>query len=487
MNFANYLLNSSQNKPQTLLFSRAEQISHHDVCINVNRLASSIIGKIGTKKNVFLLADNNQFFVISYLAIMRSGNVVVPIDTKAPEKDLAYYADICDFAMAFVQEKYAAKMRSLMPNLESVTDKTYLFLPGGASSLPETSDEELAAIIFTSGSTGKKKGVVLSHGNFIANTASILEYLELKATDRVCVVLPFYYCYGLSLLHTHIKAGGSVVLSSHPFIGGALRDIDEFKCTGFAGVPSTFQILIANTKFLTEKLPTLRYITQAGGKLPNKFIKMIAESFPGKKFFVMYGATEATARMSYLPAELCLNKLGSIGKGIPGVKLKVVAEGRDVQSGEVGEIIASGKNIMHGYYKDPQGTNEVLIDGWYHTGDLGTVDEDGFIYVVGRSKNIIKCGGFRVSPFEIEEEIYKLPEVEDVVVIGKEDNILGEAVIAFIRSSTSDPTALQKTIQELCRRVFPSHKIPREVHILKELPLNSSNKVDREKLKHMVD
>ena len=487
MNFANYLLSGAQNNTNTLVFSGVEHISHHEIYLSVNQLASGIVEKIGTGRNVLLLADNNIFFVISYLAIIRSGNVVVPIDLKSPEKDVAYYADICDFAMTFAQEKYVVKIHSLIPSVESITDKTYHSLSGGVSSPPETPDEELAAIIFTSGSTGEKKGVMMSHGNLMANTASILEYLELEATDRVCVVLPFYYCYGLSLLHTHIKAGGSVVLSNHPFVGGALRDIDKYECTGFAGVPSTFQILIANTKFLTEKLPTLRYFTQAGGKLPNKFIRMVAEAFPDKKFIVMYGATEATARMSYLPAELCLSKLGSIGKGIPGVKLKVVAEGRDVQPGETGEIIASGKNIMQGYYMDPQGTAEVLIDGWYHTGDLGTVDEDGFIYVVGRSKNIIKCGGFRVSPYEIEGEICKLPEVEDVAVIGREDNILGEAIIAFIRSSTSDPTALKTSVQEFCRRAFPSHKTPKEIHILKELPLNSSNKVDREKLKHMVE
>jgi len=414
MNFANYLLSGSLNNPSTLIILGVEQFSHHNILISVCKLASSIFEKIGIGKNVLLMSDNNVFFIVSYLAILRSGNVAVPIDPKASEKDIEYYIDNCDFAMTFVQDKSIAKICSLMSSSNIVTDKFYHSLFRGPSSFPETSDEQLASIIFTSGSTGEKKGVMLSHGNLISNTESILKYLELKATDRVCVVLPFYYCYGLSLLHTHIKAGGSVVLSNHPFIGGALRDIDKYKCTGFAGVPSTFQILMAKTKFLKEKLPSLRYFTQAGGKLPNKFIKIIVEAFPDKKFFVMYGATEATARMSYLPPELCLDKLGSIGKGIPDVKLKVVAEGHDVQPGDVGEIIAFGKNIMKGYYMDPAGTAQVLIDGWYHTGDLGTVDGEGFIYIVGRSKNIIKCGGFRVSPYEIEGEICKHPEVEDV-------------------------------------------------------------------------
>jgi len=487
MNFANYLLSRANNNSHPLIFSGVEQVSHNESYLIVNRLATSLVEKIGMGKTVLLLADNTTFFIVTYLAIIRSGNIVVPIDPKSPEKDILYFADICDFAIIFTQDKYSIKIHSMIPGIDIVTEKNYRSLSKEVSLLPETSDEDLAAIIFTSGSTGEKKGVMLSHGNLIENTASILEYLDLKATDRVCVVLPFFYCYGLSLLHTHIKAGGSVVLSNHPFIGGALRDIDKYECTGFAGVPSTFQILIARTKFLTEKLPTLRYFTQAGGKLPNKFIRMIAEAFPDKKFIVMYGATEATARMSYLPAEMCLSKIGSIGTGIPGVKLKVVTEGRDVQPGEVGEIIAAGKNIMQGYYMDPQGTDEVLVDGWYHTGDLGTVDEDGFIYVVGRSKNIIKCGGFRVSPYEIEGEICKIPEVEDVAVVGREDNILGEAIIAFIKSSTSDPAALQKSVQEFCRRMFPSHKIPQEIHILKELPLTSSSKVDREKLRCMVE
>ncbi|MFA6737049.1 MAG: AMP-binding protein [Saccharofermentanales bacterium] len=487
MNFVSYLLDGKQNSQDPLIVSAKETIAYNEIYTIVEELASSIFITVGTGKNVLLLADNNPFFVSVYLAIMKSGNVVVPLDTKSSDKDIKYYVETCNFALYFVQEKYVPKVNAISSDITCVTENTYQSISGTKTMIPETMDDELAAIIFTSGSTGEKKGVMLSHGNLIANTSSIVEYLGLDHTDRICVILPFFYCYGLSLLHTHIKSGGSIVLSNHPFIGGALRDIEKYQCTGFAGVPSTYQILIANSTFLSEKLPSLRYFTQAGGKLQNNFIQTVINAFPDKKFIVMYGATEATARMSYLPAELAVSKLGSIGKGIPGVTLKVVADDHEVRPGETGEIIASGKNIMQGYFNDPNGTAEVLKEGWYHTGDLGTVDDDGFIYVVGRSKNIIKCGGFRVSPYEIEGEICKLADVEDAAVIGRDDDILGEAIVAFICSSTNDPEKLKTEIIGFCKRTFPSHKTPKEIHIMKALPLNSSNKVDREKLKHMVD
>jgi acyl-CoA synthetase (AMP-forming)/AMP-acid ligase II len=141
-------------------------------------------------------------------------------------------------------------------------------------------DGDVAVIIFTSGSTGTKKGVMLTHKNLIANTGSIIAYLGLNETDRMCVALPFFYCYGASLLHTHLRAGGSIVLNQKPFLGSVIRDIDTYQCTGFAGVPSTYQILINKTPFLQQEFPHLKYFTQAGGQLPNRFIKIIVDHFP---------------------------------------------------------------------------------------------------------------------------------------------------------------------------------------------------------------
>jgi acyl-CoA synthetase (AMP-forming)/AMP-acid ligase II len=349
-------------------------------------------------------------------------------------------------------------------------------------------DDDTAVIIFTSGSTGVKKGVMLTHKNLIANTGSIIEYLGLNESDRICVVLPFFYCYGASLLHTHLRAGGSVVLNQKPFLSSVITDIDAYQCTGFAGVPSTYQILINKTKFLEQKFPSIRYFTQAGGQLPNKYIKMITDHFPKKKFFVMYGATEATARLSYLPPELVCAKMGSIGRGIPGVTLAVVNHSMEaVKPSEIGEIVARGDNIMKGYYNDPEGTAEVLKNGWLCTGDLATVDNEGFIYVTGRSKNIIKSGGYRISPAEIENEILSLDKFRGCVVFGVPDEIMGEAVVAVIQTSDiPDPDSLRREIVTYCNRRLPSFKVPQKIFFIDELPLNASSKVDMGALKQRV-
>jgi acyl-CoA synthetase (AMP-forming)/AMP-acid ligase II len=301
-------------------------------------------------------------------------------------------------------------------------------------------------------------------------------------------VLPFYYCYGASLLHTHLRAGGTVVISHNIFLGAMLDEIDRFNCTGLAGVPSTYQILINRTPFLSRKFTTLRYMTQAGGRLEPRFIAMVADAFPDIEFFVMYGATEATARLSYLPPSLLRQKLASIGKGIPGVQLQVVDEsGRPVGPGQTGEIIAFGDNIMKGYYGDEEGTRSVLKDGWYSTGDLATVDEDGYIYVVGRARDIIKCAGYRVSPYEIEQVVLGAEGVDAAAVVGVPDDILGEAIVAVVRKLPSaSKDGVRAKVLDACRCTLPSYKTPGGVAFVEEMPLNSSAKVDKVRIREMI-
>jgi acyl-CoA synthetase (AMP-forming)/AMP-acid ligase II len=489
MNFVSYLLEKNRDPEKLFILGDHGSLTYADFIRKLENLSSFIYNRFGSRKKILLIADNTPFFIISYLSIISSGNIAVLVETRISKNDLKSILDTSSLSGAFAQNKYCHFFEDssfcIMNEtiLAEVGDKEFFLSPP-----PGVQGDDVAVIIFTSGSTGTKKGVMLTHKNLIANTGSIIEYLKLDETDRICVVLPFFYCYGASLLHTHLRAGGSIVLNQKPFLGSIINDIDTCQCTGFAGVPSTYQILINKTRFLQQKFPSLRYFTQAGGQLPNRYIKILADNFPQKNLYVMYGATEATARLSYLPPELVTAKMGSIGKGIPGVTLAVLDQnGQAVKPSEIGEIAAKGDNIMRGYYNDPEGTAAVLKNGWLYTGDLATIDDEGFIYVVGRSKNIIKSGGYRVSPNEIENEILSFEKFNGCVVFGMPDEIMGEAIVAVIQvPHTVDLSNLRLELLAHCNKRLPSYKVPKKIYFVDEFPLNSSNKVDLAALKEIV-
>jgi acyl-CoA synthetase (AMP-forming)/AMP-acid ligase II len=431
MNTFDYFFEHTSLLDKNFVLGPKETISFHVLYNNSIKLASWLNARLGSGENILLLAPNSVFFITAYLGILKSGNVVVPLNPEIEQSNLD-----------FIQEKCKSKLvitTALLSNRLRFTDASILneqelnaILDAQApvfTSIKDTPPDKLAEIIYTSGSTGEPKGVMISHKNLIANTASIVQYLALKETDIMLVVLPFYYCYGLSLLHTHLRAGGSIAINNmFIMLGAVINDLKRFKCTGFAGVPSHFQILLRKSdSFKSTRFPDLRYVTQAGGKLHNAFISEFIEAFPDIRFNVMYGQTEATARLSWLPPEMLPDKIGSCGKSIPGVEIKVAdAKGHPVKPGETGEVLARGDNIMLGYYRDPVSTGITLKDGWLHTGDLATVDQDGYIYLVGRKKEIIKVGGRRVSPKEIEAVIVSMPEVIDCNIEAVFDEILGE-------------------------------------------------------------
>jgi acyl-CoA synthetase (AMP-forming)/AMP-acid ligase II len=486
MNCIDYFFENSSALKKHFITGK-EKIAFDELYSNVCRLAGFIRSHVGENKNILLLSVNNVFFVQAYLAIMKSGNTCVPLDPRIEEDNLRY-----------IKEQTSPDLVFLTPDAERrlAIDWSETILPDKADellneSLPLGLDEEfdkerVAEIIFTSGSTGVPKGVMLSHKNLIANTTSIVDYLNLSADDRIMVVMPFFYCYGLSLFHTHLRVGGSMVLNnSFIFLGAVINDLKNNECTGFAGVPSHFQILLRKSETFTEtKFPKLRYVTQAGGKLSPVFIDEFRDAFPDVKFYVMYGQTEATARLSYLDPNDYNVRRGSLGKGIPGVELKVVdAGGIPVKAGEIGEIWAKGDNIMKGYINDPESTAEVLVDGWLHTGDLATVDEDGFIYHSARKKEILKISGKRVSPKEIEEVILGIHEVVDCSIEAIEDEIQGEAIKAtVVLNNTQETTLTQEQIKEHCSKNLALYKVPKEIEFKDRMELSSSGKKVKAKL-----
>ncbi len=479
MNAFDYFFEKTASLEKKFLVGK-EEISFNELNRSSLELASWLNKEVGHDKHIILISVNNVFFLVSYLAIIKSGNICIPLDPSIEKENFSYISELTDPAMLFFTRDIARRLdtgseRIIFPDTLSEYKSGVM-----KQAESEFDREKCAEIIFTSGSTGKPKGVMISHKNLIANTESIIKYLKLTQDDRMLVVLPFYYCYGLSLLHTHLRAGGSVVFNnSFIFIGGIIRDLLEQKCTGFAGVPSHYQILLRKSdSFRQSEFPDLKYVTQAGGKLAPIFIDEFRESFPEIKFFVMYGQTEATARLSYLPPDMYDEKKGSMGKGIPDVELRVVDEnGVDIKPGETGEVIARGDNIMMGYFADKEGTDLTIRNGWLYTGDLGTVDKDGYIYLTARKKEIIKVRGKRISPKEIEAVILELTEVIDCSIEGVEDNIEGEMLKAtvIIRKDARD-IITRESIMKHCSKHLAQFKVPQVYIIQEELTISPTGK-----------
>ncbi|WP_125153261.1 AMP-binding protein [Clostridium rectalis] len=486
MTFTDYVFKFSKKLEKTALIDN-KKISYKQIYSKIIILEKMLRNKgLNKKDSVLLISENSTFFVQCYFGIIKNGTVCVPINPNLSIKDICYIVESLKIKNIFIQKKFLEKLSELQ-NIDIYTEEDVNLLEKNKNDRinMNVDIEELAVILFTSGSTAEPKGVMLTHNNLICNTNSIIKYLNLNKEDRIEVVLPFYYCYGTSLLHTHFRVGGSLVINNKfLFPETVLNDINNYKCTGFAGVPSTFQILLRMSDIKNRKFPSLRYITQAGGRMSNIFINELIQVLPRVDIFIMYGQTEATARLSYLPPRLLKDKMGSIGRGIPGIKLKVLnKEGKEVKTGEIGEIVAEGNNIMKGYFNDEEETKKILKNGCLYTGDMATVDNEGYIYILSREKNIIKSAGNRVSPKEIEDIILQINEVIECVVVGVEDDILGEAIKAFIVLKNCSINC--NSIIEYCKGKLPNYKVPKYIEILKSLPKNSSGKVMLKKLKQM--
>jgi long-chain acyl-CoA synthetase len=496
------------------------QISYRDLLLasaRLSRYLNDFAAPSGSR--VAILCENSIEYVIFFFAVLQAGHIAVPMDTSLKPDKWRFVLNDCGANVLLNQAKYTRFIPEMFgdnspvelvisdekvdleqpairtdvladileqadhaiefDDLVAEVDKVAPFDNLTHDNLPDC-PTELAAIFYTSGSTGAPKGVMLSHRNLISNTVATVEYLKLTQDDSVIVILPFHYIYGNSLLLTHALVGGRLVIDNRfAFPHVVLQTMIKQQVTGFSGVPSNFMLLLGNSNFASEKFEHLRYLTQAGGSMAPEVIRKVMAAFPDKEIYIMYGQTEASPRVSYLPPELLKDKVGSIGIPVPGVTIRVTDEsGHEVPPGEVGEITVSGDNVMLGYWNQPEEQSEVLKNGSLYTGDLARRDKEGFLYVVSRKKEIIKVGGNRVSAKEIEERILQCEKVLEVAVVGVEDDILGEAIKAVVVLK-EDQTAASKEIQDHCRATLAPHKAPKYIEFVKSLPKYQSGKVNK--------
>jgi long-chain acyl-CoA synthetase len=480
-NIAAFLLQAKTPSQIALILADSEH-TYGEIAESVENTARWLLATGHQKGDrIVILAENSLFWVIAYLATLRAGMVSVPLPTKSTESNLESVVASTEPTRVFLEARHIERFRSQFAHVPITTDQQFPLSCGAVDrpEFPATYADDLAVLMFTSGSTGQPKGVMVSHGNIIANTSSIIAALDLHASDRVMAVLPFHYCFGASLLHTHFRIGGSVVIERrfmYPEL--ALQRLRETQCTGFAGVPSHYQILLRKTSIRETPLPHLSYFQQAGGHLAPAFARALREALPEKRIFIMYGQTEATARLTTMPPEMLDSKPGSIGLPIPRVRLRLLdSVGEEVPTGAVGEIVAEGENITQGYWRQQRPTDETFRGGRLHTGDLAKVDNDGFFYLMGRAEDFLKCGGKRVSSQQLEDTLLEHGAVLEAAVVSVPDDILGEAVKAFVVPREHAGANLEAELQAFCRRRLPQPFRPKEVVVLSSLPKSDSGKI----------
>jgi long-chain acyl-CoA synthetase len=499
------LMDRSDTDPYALAY---DSVRYGALAARAARVAGSL-REAGVRwgDSVAVALDGGVEYLVAFYGTLMAGATVVPLSPEVRGADLVRILDHCGATALVAAGPVLDRLTghgSLPPRLRAAlhVGAPQRLLPAVLDSLDfavaENSGRELfdtgaqgsalACVSYTSGTTGAPKGVMLSHDNVVSNVRSIIEYLDLTPRDRVAMVLPHHSVYGGSVLHTHLAVGGSIVdAGSATSPVRVLETIGDEGCTGLSGVPSTFASLLRVDDLERFDLSTLRYLTHAGGAMSPTLTRRVRAAFPGADLFVMYGQTEAGARLSYLPPEDVDGKLGSVGVPIPGVSLSVVdLSGRPVPPGEVGEIVASGANVMVGYLGEPAATERTLRGGVLHTGDMGYIDPDGYIYISGRSNDMISSGGYKVGPQEVENVITALPGVADCAVVGVADELLGElivAVLALEEGEHLDP----RFVQRACQAALPRHKVPSEVRFVTELPYSERGKLSRSAVRTLLE
>jgi long-chain acyl-CoA synthetase len=499
-----FLETSAKRWPaKTALIHDDVRVTYEQVNSMANQMAAWLLEQgIVAGDRIVIFMENSIEYVVSYYGVLKTGGVAVPLNCDVK-------SDSLKGVLAELQPKgiiASGKFEKIFHDIDPEMFKIRTLLLKNTSfswhsfrcsvfawedvicdriaANPDLPIDELtlASIIYTSGSTGRPKGVMLSHKNIVSNTLSIVQYLKLNNDDIQMIVLPFFYVMGKSLLNTHVAVGGTVVINNKfAYPACVLEQMVAERVTGFSGVPSTYTYLLHRSPLITyrNKLESLRYCSQAGGHMSRQIKEKLLESLPSHTaLYIMYGATEAAARLTYVEPERLRSKIESIGKPIPGVTIKVMDEtGNEVPSGVQGELVAQGPNIMQGYWMDAKSISGVLDENGYHTGDFGYKDEDGYLYVTGRKDNLLKVGGHRINPQEIEDALMATELLLEVSVVGIEDELLGQRLVAV--AVPLSRTITERDILACSLTKMPRFKLPSEIHLVGSLPKNSSGKINR--------
>jgi acyl-CoA synthetase (AMP-forming)/AMP-acid ligase II len=481
-----YLQASAQIAPEKIgLICGGRRQTYRELAAASNAFANFLIAEgLRTGDRVALCLENSPEMVVTMFGVWQAGGCIVAINPQTPAERVGFLVEHCSASFFVCASNKFQVVREALGKcanpprmvfagneLPDYPGKSFESIIAAECALPKkvVRYNDLAAIIYTSGSTGRPKGATLTHRNVDAVVTSVTASIG----------------YGLLQLLVTLKSGGTLVLEKgFGFPYEIIKRIKEEKITGFAGVPTVFSILTQFSRLDKEDFSSLRYITNAAAAMPPSFIPKLQNIFPTAQIFLMHGLTECL-RTTYLPPEEIGRRPTSVGKGMHNVQLWIEnSEGKKLSAGETGELVVFGPNLMNGYWNDPENTDKVLRYNTYvgakalYSGDLFTMDEDGFFYFVARADEVIKCKGMKVSPLEVEDVIYRLEEVQEVRVMGVPDNLLGQAIRAeLVLKKGCELNA--ETVREHCRKHLEEYKLPQAVEFVESLPKSAGGKIKR--------
>jgi acyl-CoA ligase (AMP-forming) (exosortase A-associated) len=507
-------LDSAARSPSSIcLTHKAARLNYGELATGIEHLAGALIA-LGLERldRVAVYLPKQFETVLTMFGAARAGCVFVPVNPLLKPPQVAHILRDCNVRALVTSVERASILEE---ELRACHDLRHVVLVDGdtaAHASPSLSlhrwsdllgsehgarrhrviDADMVSIFYTSGSTGKPKGVVLSHKNMVTGAHSVAQYLQNTAADKLLAVLPFSFDYGFSQLSTAFHVGASAALIDYLFPRDVLALLVKERITGLAGVPPLWSQL-AELQWPAQITEHLRYITNSGGAMPGATLRRLRDAVPQTQVFLMYGLTEAF-RSTYLPPAEIDKRPGSMGKAIPNAEILVVrSDGSPCAPNEPGELVHRGSLVSLGYWNDPAKTAErfkplpsqdkglVLTEMAVWSGDTVRMDEDGFLYFIGRRDEMIKTSGYRVSPSEIEEIVFATGRVADAAAIGVPHPTLGQAIVVVAAPAPgTEPDS--HGLLDACRQQLPTFMLPHQIEWREALPRNPNGKYDRPKL-----
>lgn len=445
-----------------------------------------------TGDRVSLILPNVPAYPVLFYGTLLAGGIVVPMNPLLKSGEISYYYQDAETKFSFVWPDFAeeAHKAAQIAAIEGVATRVVECTPMGPvpGALPEAepivepvelSDDDTAVILYTSGTTGKPKGAELTHFNLRRNAErSADDIMQMSEDDVIMGCLPLFHVFGLTCgLNTSVVRGCTLTLIPRFDPAKALEVVGRDEVTIFQGVPTMYAAMLNHPDADAAQTSSLRTCVSGGSALPEAVMRNFEKTFDAQ-ILEGYGLSETSPVASFNMPDRP-TKPGTIGRAIPGVEMKLVdTDGTDTAPGEIGEIAIRGENVMKGYWRRPDATAEAIPDGWFRTGDLATVDEDGYFTIVDRKKDLIIRGGMNVYPREVEEVLYTHPDVIEAAVVGVPDDAMGEEIGAAVALKPGSTTTLDE-VQEYVKERIAAYKYPRRLWQLGELPKGPTGKILR--------